>query len=551
MIDAIKADGNYLRVQDNVLDQIKCRGRSIDFQPDTKDDDVIYGKWKNFNQEGTFKMLTDFAQVRCFSKGVSNIEVISKTFANIIENPKFKIKNNDNTSVIMIGIDTMSRSNFIRALPQTYKYMIDNGFVDFKKHVKVADDSYGNWIAILTGLRGSYSTEFPVILDEAWGQWYDEFPLIWKNFSQAGYATLFAEDRAEIANFNYLGKCFGFKKKPVDHYFRPFWIDVERSASFKESKFGCYQGTPNTKIQLDYLTKFLKTYKNQSKFVWNWSTEMLHEHLNDISMVDDLYLNVLKDNADLLKESVVIMFSDHGTRYGELRETVIGRYETRLPFLAIKLPATYDENAKRNLVINSNKMTTQFDLHQTLKSFLNQGVSIDPLDKQSYSLINPHPDNRTCFGSNIPTTYCPCQIETPLEIESASKEATELIKLLNEMLRNFTNFTEAPPKYSCSPFELEKIRFASISIPPKSLIFDHHLKRKIISNNATASYRLLLKMKQPSGALIEAVLDKDFKTNTYTINGLIERLNKYGNTSHCINDAEMRKLCYCVVVDAK
>lgn len=35
-----------------------------------------------------------------------------------------------------------------------------------------------------------------------------------------GYATLFAEDRPDIATFNYLKKFCGFKKAPVDHFMR-------------------------------------------------------------------------------------------------------------------------------------------------------------------------------------------------------------------------------------------------------------------------------------------------------------------------------------------
>uniref|UniRef100_A0AC35UFA2 Sulfatase domain-containing protein n=1 Tax=Rhabditophanes sp. KR3021 TaxID=114890 RepID=A0AC35UFA2_9BILA len=66
---------------------------------------------------------------------------------------------------------------------------------------------------------------------------------------------------------------------------------------------------------------------------------MSHGHLNDISAMDEVCLTFLKEN-------VAIIFSDHGNRYDALRDTLTGRYETRLPFLAVKLSASSDQKAR-------------------------------------------------------------------------------------------------------------------------------------------------------------------------------------------------------------
>jgi hypothetical protein len=58
-------------------------------------------------------------------------------------------------SVLIFGLDSMSRSNFIRQLPETHAQMQTMGFVDMLGHVKIGDNSYVNWVAILAGKRAT------------------------------------------------------------------------------------------------------------------------------------------------------------------------------------------------------------------------------------------------------------------------------------------------------------------------------------------------------------------------------------------------------------
>ena len=74
-------------------------------------------------------------------KNIDNLEIADET----VEHP----------SVIMIGLDSMSRGNFVRQLPKTYKFLQKNGFTDLVSHVKVMDNTFGNWLAIMTGKSGT------------------------------------------------------------------------------------------------------------------------------------------------------------------------------------------------------------------------------------------------------------------------------------------------------------------------------------------------------------------------------------------------------------
>lgn len=68
---------------------------------------------------------------------------------------RFERRSSARPNVFVIGLDSMSRSNFIRQLPLTYAELQRQGFVDFKKHVKVADNTLPNWMAFLAGKHGT------------------------------------------------------------------------------------------------------------------------------------------------------------------------------------------------------------------------------------------------------------------------------------------------------------------------------------------------------------------------------------------------------------
>ncbi|VDM76487.1 unnamed protein product [Strongylus vulgaris] len=115
-------------------------------------------------------------------------------------------------NVIVVVIDSVSHSNFIRNLPKSlevlntlYKSYIFDGMN------KIGDNSFPNAVAFLAGKN--HATEFGNVYGH-----FDDRPLIWKNFEKAGYTTYYAEDFVDFNLFTYLAK--GFRKKPVHHYLR-------------------------------------------------------------------------------------------------------------------------------------------------------------------------------------------------------------------------------------------------------------------------------------------------------------------------------------------
>jgi hypothetical protein len=50
----------------------------------------------------------------------------------------------------------------------------------------------------------------------------------------------------------------------------------------------------------------------------------------------------------------------------------------------------------------------------------------------------------------------------------------------------------------------------------------------------------------PNDAQLEALMNYDFVRQKFSLIGEIDRNNKYGNTSICVQNRHLRKLCYCI-----
>lgn len=77
--------------------------------------------------------------------------------------------------------------------------------------------------------------------------------------------------------------------------------------------------------------------------------------------------------------------SDHGIRWGGIRQTYQGQMEERLPFVILALPERFRDRyaqAVANLNLNVRRLTTPFDLHETLKQLLD----VSTLEKPQLAL---------------------------------------------------------------------------------------------------------------------------------------------------------------------
>ena len=108
--------------------------------------------------------------------------------------------------------------------------------------------------------------------------------------------------------------------------------------------------------------------RQQKYFAYISISEMTHDWIEAGHYMDvpyhQLFTKIFAEN--LLKDTLLIFFSDHGFRYGALRQTHTGEVENRLPFIFIHLPENFDTKYAETLRQNQYRLTTPFDIHATL-----------------------------------------------------------------------------------------------------------------------------------------------------------------------------------------
>lgn len=380
---------------------LDCSARCFDHNTGIDDDSVKFGEWVKLEASLSigcpfvevrwcllvgFGRLTElrfqvncvrqFLRVSVYTYHFANISRPSKPLFYVDDDPaKPKDANPEPLSILVLGIDSMSKSNMIRQMPLTHSYILRNmsGNV-FDRHTKIGDNTWVNILAMLTGLRAVPTAEFPADLSQVEDQFFDDYaPYIWRNFSRRGYYTLFSEDRPDIQDFNY-GVRKGFKRRQFDYYDRPYWTQSWASFVRKRSTGFCYNTVSEHKIQLDYFRRFAIEHHKEKAFGFSWWQSLSHDFLNTIGLADADTAEFLHSVQPYLNRTILFVISDHGHRYDSIRQSVIGRMEARLPYLAVIIPDWFRHRypkAARNLEYNAkNRLTSQFDVFGTFVDIL-------------------------------------------------------------------------------------------------------------------------------------------------------------------------------------
>ncbi|KAK3607107.1 hypothetical protein CHS0354_026315 [Potamilus streckersoni] len=531
-----------------------------------------------FSEEVQFKQPTsvnaDFFRVICSNTYTSSV-VFDKILTNIYTNKKnnaipFNSEKygSDYFNIFLFGIDSVSRSAAIRKLPLTYKYLKDELHAyEFEGYMKVGENTLPNIVPLLTGKR-VWTPEVP-IKDYA-KEYYDSFPFIWKNFSDASYVTLFAEDLPEIGVFNYVTK--GFKSPPTHHYMRPFWLGIEAVNKVKSairpvllfleekkmllqaSSTLCYDNTPKHLVQINYVKQFIKRYKNRPKFMFSFLTEIAHEYPNFLEYGDTDFRDFLiwLKTEGLLQNSVLAFFSDHGARIDKIRNTFVGRIEDRMPYVTLVIPDFLKRRYSHldaNLLRNTKRLTTPFDMYETLVNILhndyeNKDFSTALELPRGISLFHPIPERRSCADAWIPEHYCACYTATHI-----NKTDNPVIQHLAEFVVSEVNALLSNYKHLCALLTLKKI----LEVNEIELGLQHTgTENSGISifnffrpESAHGARYLIVLETIPGNAVLEATAETYAKFR-YRLVGDVSRANKYGNQSDCIQDKRLKLYCYCL-----
>lgn len=449
---------------------------------------------------------------------------------------KDEIVNNTGYNVLIVGIDSVSRLNFLRTMPKTESYLKTKGAIDMLGYNKVGFNTFPNLVPMLMGVK---TTELKKLCHPYPTDTFDNCPFVWKLYNQAGYYTAFAEDGTSYSTFNYIKS--GFSIAPTDYYIRTFLHEAEKHVSTGSNM--CMNDIYYYKVLLDYMEDITRCLKFRRMFGLFWETTLSHDDLNYPMRMDDDYVKMFRnlEASGYLADTIVFFVSDHGIRWGPIRGTKQGRLEESLPFLYLLTPPSFQKRYKKafsNLKLNSERLTTPFDVYETLSDLLDltnvDDSAISARGSQSYasnrgiSLFLSIPSNRTCRTADIDDHWCTCRKEVyiakdhPKVVEAAQM----LVKAINFRLMNYPQ---------CAILYLTEVLDA-IEIQVGGVV-----KKDEVS---WTEYMVVVQT-APSDALFEAVLRLSSKDQSWRLINAPSRLNKYGDQSRCIEDYKLRNYCYC------
>lgn len=437
-------------------------------------------------------------------------------------------------SVMIIGLDSVSHLHFKRTMPLLDAYIKRFPHVEFWGYNRVGRNTYPNLVPMLSGLNAS---ELETLCYENRSN-FDSCPLIWNDFAAKGYRTVLAED-TNHGLFNYGLK--GFGRQPTNYYMRPLMMEINKHTRYsidEEEVVHCTAGRKYYEVYFEYMRRLIPYLWVRPHFSLFWQTQGVHDFFNYAQLLDSHYLKMFKDiaSSDIIQNTVIILMSDHGIRLGPFRATYQGIIEESQPLLIVIYPSWLKQAfplAIDNLEKNSKSLITTFDLHATLKDFMNKNrLRRENIEKRSkmlkelgrniprgISLFLPIPEERDCNLAGIPSSFCLCQNFKPIPSKDPRvyKVAYFIVGSINRLLTDYAQ---------CQRLRLDAVLVA--------YIFNR--------DDAHKEYKVQIRTIPGKARFEGTVIDMG---NTFALGGPVLRINRYGNQSHCVDNVRIEMYCNC------
>ncbi|KAJ9573504.1 hypothetical protein L9F63_009068, partial [Diploptera punctata] len=449
--------------------------------------------------------------------------------------------------VLMFGFDSLSRNMFIRHLPRTYHYLRETlQMIDLRGYNIVGDGTPQALIPILTGKTELELPETRKRMGDK-AAFVNIYPFVWKEFQESGYI----EDTPDIGTFTYRLK--GFDSPPTDHYGRTYYLAA--SQEYSRHKKYCMGSLPRHKMSDLEDFDHVFVYKEKPKFMFSFHGELSHDSHNLVASADVDMLEWLQTMNDegFFNNTLLIIMSDHGPRFADIRNTQQGKQEERLPMFGLIFPPwfqrTYPE-AMNNIKRNSQRLTSPFDINPTLKNVLHyQGAGKGNVKDRAISLFKQVPLERTCDDAYIEPHWCACLDWQEISLKDrlvvrAAETFVDYINKLTDSLRDI-----------CAHLHVERIQWAAKLIPNDKLLRFHKnadvdgFVADLSSNTAITQEMYQIKVStMPGGGLYEVSMKYDVAEGTFSVKMLdVSRINRYGSAAHCVEHSQhhLRPYCFC------
>ncbi|KAK5644324.1 hypothetical protein RI129_005624 [Pyrocoelia pectoralis] len=515
-------------------DNLQCCYKSVASSLSPKTIDLVIKVSKCIDFKNSVRLEDDVVVVWC--RNTRKDQVVYKnvhfvvTITDEIKTKLQKSENETHLSVALVGIDSVSRLNMIRSLPYTYNYLQENDWIEFRGYNKIGDNTFPNIMGVLTGMN--VSTTFKECNPKVSGQ-LDKCDLLWYDYKKLGFVTAYAEDETEISTFNYLKK--GFERKPTDYYFRPYMLAAEKNLKTLVLEGVKYCTGPESAGEriMNLARDFTLTFRKYSNFGFFWMNSFSHNEINSVSRMDLKVAEFLRslNRSGIFDNSIVIFFSDHGIRFGTVTYTHAGWLEERLPFFYMTVPKWFQKKFPRkysNLVLNSNRLITPYDLYMTLQEILvlsgkKYSMKASTACPECKSLFEVAKSDRSCEDAGIENHWCTCRGYTT--IPSNGMIVEQAAKFILREVQRMAN------DGGCVQFEVKNIISAGVS-------------DNCDIKNRSHFYFLITFETRPQ-AVFQGTVSIGVDVPIFKMEGSVSRLDIYSFNSWCVTDPIVKKYCYC------
>ena len=182
-------------------------------------------------------------------------------------------------------------------------------------------------------------------------------------------------------------------------------------------------------------------------FAFGFFSLLTHDDHNSAAWIDfflDRFFQRLYSEG-AFANTTVVLFSDHGVRYGPTRGyTRMGWYEENTPMAFVALPPSFRRRHAamfESLRSNGGSLTTPMDLHETIRRLLTVGQPFDELEwtasrRRGRSLFDGKLGDRSCEEASIGPVYCECILSSTVALEVDSDEVKLFAELTVEKMNN-------------------------------------------------------------------------------------------------------------------
>ncbi|GFS15093.1 hypothetical protein ElyMa_006763000 [Elysia marginata] len=335
-------------------------------------------------------------------------------------------------------------------------------------------------------------------------------------------------------------------------YTRPYYLAVRQRGKPAPS---CDEGQTTSKRWLNYFRDIFFMYPHQRKFLFHFITDFSHDDNNGIMKMDDDIAEVVRvlHQGNYLNNTLLILMGDHGARYpAYIRASWQGKMEERLPYFGFAFPTWFEKKypqAIANLRINTERLTTPFDLYETFKDFLHfQGAGQGDVNKRGISLFKEIPLERSCQHADVANHWCACLDWVKMSANDSGVQRA--VRTVVETLNNYTS------RYrdDCALLSVQAVGMANKLQPSQQVLSfkgerleDRKVDLSDKTKNSLTLYQLMLTT-QPGGGQFEVTVSHDLTNDLFSVSEKeISRINRYNDDPACIleKDKSIRAYCYC------